>query len=82
MTKPDEAGRQAAGRVVRARRGEMGLTQQELADKADLDVKTVYSLEAGQTWPIARSLGAVSRVLGFAPGYLRDLADGELAEAS
>ena len=80
MTKPTDAGRRAAGRVALARRGELGLTQAEVAERAGVDVQTYRTLETGERWPIAKSLAAISAVLGFSSGYLRDVAD-ELAVA-
>ena len=81
MSKPTEAGRRAAGRVAEARRGELGMTQIEVASRAGVDMKTLRSLETGERWPIAKNLGAISAVLGLGPGYLREVADG-LAAAS
>ena len=48
---------------VAARRGELGMTQQDLADKAGVDLKTIYNLESGTRWPIARTRVAVSAAL-------------------
>ena len=53
------------GRAVAARRGELGMTQQELADAAGVDIKTVYNLESGTRWPIARTRAAISAALGW-----------------
>jgi transcriptional regulator with XRE-family HTH domain len=75
MTKPTDEGRRAAGRAVLARRGELGLTQAQLAGMADVDIKTVYALEAGGRWPIARNLAAIARALGISADDLRDLAE-------
>jgi transcriptional regulator with XRE-family HTH domain len=55
------------GRAVAARRGELGLTQQDLADAAGIDLKTVYNLESGTRWPIARTRGAIAAALGWGP---------------
>jgi len=51
--------------AVIIRRGELGLTQDALAAKAGVSVRTIRSLEAGRTWPQARSLAAIARVLGL-----------------
>jgi transcriptional regulator with XRE-family HTH domain len=80
MSRPTETGRRAAGRVVEARRGELGLTQIEVASKAGVDMKTLRSLETGERWPIAKNLWVISAVLGLDPLYLREVAD-ELAVA-
>lgn len=63
MTKGEDP--QAFGRAVEARRGELGMTQQELADAAGVDLKTVYNLESGGRRPIARVRAAISRALGW-----------------
>lgn len=60
----------------------MGLTQQELADAADVDLKTIYNLESGSRWPIAKTRVAVSAALGWEGDALADLADGALAATS
>ena len=80
MSKPTEAGKRAAGRAAEARRGELRMTQIEAAAKAGVDVKTLRSLEAGERWPIAKKLAAISAVLQFGPGYLRMIADAPPAE--
>src|SRR6185437_10027978 len=54
-----------AGSAVAARRGELDMTQQDLADAAGVDLKTVYNLESGSRWPIARTRVAISRALGW-----------------
>jgi len=41
------------------------MTQQDLADAAGVDLKTVYNLESGSRWPIARTRVAISRALGW-----------------
>jgi transcriptional regulator with XRE-family HTH domain len=68
VTKGEDA--QAFGRAVEARRGELGMTQQELADAAGVDLKTVYNLESGGRRPIARVRAAISGVLGWSDGAL------------
>ena len=65
------------GRAVAARRGELGLTQQDLADAAGVDLKTVYNLESGTRWPIARTRSAIAAALGWGPGVLPAIAAGE-----
>lgn len=81
MIKPSEAGRQAAGRAVRARRGELGLAQISVADAAGVDVQTYRALETGERWPWASTLASISRALGFEPGELQEIADGEPVRA-
>lgn len=68
-------GRQRAARAVAVRRGELGMTQQELASKAGVDVKTVGSLETRGRWPIARSRVSIERALGWSSGELTRIAE-------
>ena len=68
------SGRQRAARAVAARRGDLGMTQQELADKAGIDVKTVGSLEGRGRWPIARNRAGIERALGWLPGEMERIA--------
>ena len=65
------------GRAVAARRGELGLTQQDLADAAGVDLKTVYNLESGTRWPIAKTRAAITAALGWPPDALGAIAVGE-----
>jgi transcriptional regulator with XRE-family HTH domain len=58
----DEAG-QAAGRMILVRRGELGLTQQEVASRAGVNVDTVSDLENGKTSPRSGTVAAIARVL-------------------
>jgi len=82
MTKPTETGKLAAGRAVLARRGELGLTRAEVAEKAGVDIKTVWGFESGDRWPIAKTLAAVAAVLGLDAAELMRIADGEPAQAA
>lgn len=52
------------------------MTQQELAEAAGIDTKTLYSLESGARWPIARTRVAISRALGWKGDALADIAAG------
>lgn len=70
---------QRAARAVEARRGELGLTQQQLATMAGVDVKTVGSLESRGRWPIARTRAAIERAMGWPPGEMARIADEEPA---
>lgn len=63
----------ALGRAIRLRREEIGLTQEALADSADLDATSIRGLERGianPTWDVA---DRVARALGLA---LHELARG------
>jgi len=56
----------ALGRAIRLRREEIGLTQEALADAADLDATSIRGLERGvanPTWDVA---DRVARALGLA----------------
>jgi DNA-binding XRE family transcriptional regulator len=76
VAKSDEV--QRVGRAVAARRGELGLTQQELADDAGVDIKTVYNLESGARWPIAKNRAALAVALRWEPDGLAVIAAGEV----
>jgi transcriptional regulator with XRE-family HTH domain len=52
------------------------MTQQDLADAARVDLKTVYNLESGARWPIARTRAAIAAALGWGPDALGVLAAG------
>ena len=68
---------QRTGRAVAARRGQLGMTQQELADAAHVDLKTIYNLESGTRWPIARNRAAISAALGWEGDALAQIADSQ-----
>ena len=74
VTKNDEMLR--VGRTVASRRGELGMTQQDLAAEAGVDLKTVYNLEAGARWPIAKNRFAIAVALKWAPDALAAIRDG------
>ncbi len=76
VAKGDEL--QRVGRAVAARRGALGMTRQELADAAGVDLKTVYNLESGTRWPIARTRVAISRALRWEGDALAGMADGSV----
>jgi transcriptional regulator with XRE-family HTH domain len=54
------------GQRLAERRRELGLTQRELADLADVSFSTVQALEAGRTATKVESLHRILRVLGWA----------------
>ncbi|MGH2854419.1 MAG: helix-turn-helix domain-containing protein [Solirubrobacteraceae bacterium] len=65
----------ALGRAIRLRREEIGLTQEALADAADLDATSIRGLERGvanPTWDVA---DRVARALGLALHELARKAD-------
>ena len=73
------AGRRRAAQAVAARRGELGLTQHQLAAKAGVDPKTVGNLEKRDRWPIAKNRAAIEKALLWPSGEMERIAskDGE-----
>ena len=67
-------GRQRAARAVAARRGELKMTQQELARAAGVDLKTIGNLETRGGWPIARTRASIEQALGWPSGELDRIA--------
>lgn len=65
------SGRQRAADAVDARMGDLDLNQQQLAEKAGVDTKTVGDLIRGTRWPIARTRARIERALGWPPGELQ-----------
>ncbi len=59
------------GKFVRQERRRQGLTQQELADKADVGLNFVYQLEKNKPTVQLDKTNAVLRSLGFEIGALR-----------
>lgn len=53
------------------------MTQQELADAADVDTKTIGSLERRGRWPIARNRARIEKALGWPPGEMERIASTE-----
>jgi transcriptional regulator with XRE-family HTH domain len=60
--------RQRVADYIRARRGDLGLSQEQLADKAKVALKTVTNVESGTTWPQAASRAKLESALGLASG--------------
>lgn len=73
--------RQRAARAVTARYGELGLTQQELADMAAVDIKTIGNLVKRGRWPIARTRTRIEKALGWPPGEMERIASEEEQQA-
>lgn len=78
---PDD-GRRAAGRAVRVQRGELGLTQAEVASRAGVDVDTLSDMENGKRWPWPKNVAAIARVLGLDAAELQRIADEPVQAAS
>ena len=71
-----ELDRERVAKYVVARRGSMGLTQEQLAERAGVTVKTIYNLEAGERWPQARTRSAIEVALDWRPGDLVRIGEG------
>lgn len=70
-------GRQRAARAVAARRGELGMTQQELASVAGVDTKTIGNLERRGRWPIARTRALMEKALHWPVGEMERIASSD-----
>ncbi|MBU0568601.1 helix-turn-helix domain-containing protein [bacterium] len=58
------------GTRVRQLRNQLGLTQEALSEKADLDWRSIGSVERGERNLSLDSLERVSQALGVTPAYL------------
>lgn len=67
---------QRAVHKVKARRGDLGMSQQGLAETAGVDIKTVNNFEARGRWPIAQNRAKIEAALGWASGSLQQIAEG------
>jgi len=52
------------GQRIKAERGRAGLTQEQLAEKADLAPRTVQKIEAGQITILISTLRRIRRAIG------------------
>lgn len=68
--------RERAAAYVQVRRGQMGMTQADLAEAAEVDPKTINGLETGRSWPRPTTLAAIERVLRLEAGSLDAVARG------
>ncbi|WP_067482590.1 helix-turn-helix domain-containing protein [Actinomadura hibisca] len=71
-----ELDRERVAKYVVARRGSLGLTQERLAERAGVTVKTIYNLETGERWPQARTRAAVEAALQWRAGDLVRVGEG------
>lgn len=68
-------GQQAAARQARARRGELGLSQEELARRSHVGRRTIIDFEAGRAWPNTDTLSRLERLgLNWPVGHLTEYA--------
>jgi transcriptional regulator with XRE-family HTH domain len=58
-----EAGARGLGTRIAARRRGFRLTQEELAERANVNLKTVQGVEQGRTEPELRTMRRIARVL-------------------
>lgn len=68
-------GQRAAARAAIARRGELDLTQKQLAKKAAVSLRAIQNFETFRTWPQADTLARMERMgLDWYVGYLNEYA--------
>lgn len=68
-------GQRAAVRKAKARRGELGLTQRQLATKAGVHYRTVQDFERERIWPRSVTLAQIERLgLHWYAGKLSEMA--------
>ena len=79
---PPTPGMRALAATVAVRRGELGLTQAALAEKAGVAERTVQYLESGRHLPTPVTLASIARVLGYQAAELRRIGTGEPAKAA
>lgn len=70
-------GKRRAGAAVADRRGELGMTQKQLADESGVAERTIGSLERGIRWPNARNRARIDTALGWPAGELHRIATRE-----
>lgn len=73
----------AVAKVVNDRMAERQISQRELAEKAQIGVSTLRSIQAGEDRERSRTtLGALSRALGFPEDHLLKVSQGGAAVPS
>lgn len=66
------------GEIIRQKRRESGLTQEELAEKVGISISYIGKLEIGLQDPGPRILMKLAKILNIKPGELPVEVDGEL----
>ena len=66
--------RQIAAAAFAARRGELGLSQEDVARRGEIVVKTVHNFEAQGRWPNTRTRARLERAVGWEPGEIARIA--------
>ena len=57
---------------VRDHRGQLGLNQKQLAEKAGIGFRTIVTYESGERFPQAAQLYKLAKALGVSTEYLKD----------
>lgn len=71
-------GQQAALLAAKARRGELGLNQKQLAEKAGVHYRTIQDFERGLSWPHQTTLAKIEKLgLDLPVGHFEKLAASE-----
>lgn len=65
--------RQMAAAAFAARRGELGMTQQQVAERAGVAIRTVHNAESGEKWPNALTRTRLEKAVKWPPGQLSRL---------
>jgi transcriptional regulator with XRE-family HTH domain len=73
--RPSRTPQAALGRAVGLRRRETGLSQEELADGAKVDVRTIRGIERGTANPTWEVADRIARALGWSLAKLAQRAD-------
>ncbi|MCU0467029.1 MAG: helix-turn-helix domain-containing protein [Arcicella sp.] len=53
------------GNIIRERRNELSLSQEQLSNKSDVAIKTIHSVELGKANPSVKTLDKVLDKLGL-----------------
>lgn len=53
------------GHLIQQRRDHLRITQQQLADMADIGINTLYKIETGRANPTLKSLQKITDILGM-----------------
>jgi len=72
----------AIGALVSKQRVELALSQKGLAALADVDVKTLRSLENGERWPQPVNRYKIETALGWRQGAMAEIRDNDDAHAT
>lgn len=63
-------------RAAQSRMGELGLTQEDLAARAKLNLSTINTFLNGHTWPQVRTRAKIEVALGWDTGELGRISSG------